>query len=108
MDIKEAVEILKHNSIKIQILSQFADKEYCSQALQTLIDYCSEPKVELEEEKVKMILCSEHFRTDMSFLDCMCVKGEGIEEILEDMYKKWFSHFKLSVPSECPHCKKDI
>ena len=37
MDIKESVEILNNATIRIQILSDFADKEYCSQALQTLM-----------------------------------------------------------------------
>ncbi len=47
MEIRKAIEILSHNSTKIQILSDFADKEYCAEALQTLISALQEePKEE--------------------------------------------------------------
>ena len=38
IEIREAVEILNNNTIRIQILSDFADKEYCGQALQVLLN----------------------------------------------------------------------
>ena len=41
MELKEAIEVLSNNIVRIQILSDFADKEYCGQALQTLLSLAS-------------------------------------------------------------------
>jgi hypothetical protein len=52
IEIKEAVEILNNDTTRIQILSDFADKEYCGQALQVLIDLAQQYlKAEMPEEK---------------------------------------------------------
>ena len=41
MELKEAIEVLSNNIVRIQILSDFADKEYCGQALQILLSLAS-------------------------------------------------------------------
>ena len=50
-------------------------------------------KEAIKMETVKTILCHPAFRNDICLLDILCKKGEGIEEILEDLYNKWFVRF---------------
>jgi len=95
MDIKEAVEVSKGIRLKAEEgclgFSGFTISEFT--ALQTLIDYCSEPKVELEEKALVEFL----FQWD---------KDNVGDTLPTQLAQAIVSHFKLSVPSVVS--KKDI
>jgi hypothetical protein len=48
-EVKDAIELLSNNTVRIQILSDFAGCQYCSAALQTLIDFAQSQEVGVEE-----------------------------------------------------------
>jgi hypothetical protein len=103
MDIKEAVEIAKEMKRVLddsEALTPFGVRN--RNALQTLIDYCSEPKVELEKNALTKFLKYGLKSKGFAF------PNSHDNDYEEELSKLICTHFKLSVPSECPHCKKEI
>ena len=81
MDIKEAVEIVKEIATSIELSEKGID------AIKTLIDYCSEPKVRLEEGAVLEVVRNAE-------------KGLVALGISENIAQSICNKFKLSVPSK--------
>ena len=91
MDIKEALKLAKIIIREVEFTPQIHIGTKEKEALQTLIDYCSEPKVELDRdsEKLKDILCiySKKHCLDCSWYDwCLNTRytlSEKIHSLLE-------------------------
>ena len=87
--VKEAIEYVQNNVVWVNPLK--ASAEQYRKSIDTLIDYCSEPKVELDRdsEKLKDILCiySKKHCLDCSWYDwCLNTRytlSEKIHSLLE-------------------------
>jgi len=68
MELKEAIELLNNNTVRIQILSDFADKEYCGEALATILSFLSKIQdaempqpITIQEKRIAEPLCEISF-----------------------------------------------
>ena len=86
MDIKESVEILNNATIRIQILSDFADKEYCSQALQTLIEYAFSSQAKIKELEIALDTAHKIFGSESDKLGAMI---KGLEDKLTSQRRNY-------------------
>jgi len=89
MDIKESVEILNNATIRIQILSDFADKEYCSQALQTLIEYAFSSQAKIKELEIALDTAHKIFGSESDRLGAMIKELEDKLAEKEERIREW-------------------
>jgi len=69
MSVDEAVRILKDASLCISIKTDFAEKEYCAEAIEILLAYASRPEPSVEELADIIIKVAMGHHDDVSKMD---------------------------------------